>query len=75
MLFLQDGCIIEKPQFKGLNRPQHGKATHSKKYIVEYTVNNCSIPTSGEYFIKCIKDLTGKDYTEEFVTFIQEEKK
>ena len=34
---------------------------------------NCYIPTSGHCFRKCINYFTTKDYTEEFLTFIQPE--
>ena len=35
-------------------------------------VNICYIPTSGNCFIKYINHLTGKDYMNEFLTFIRD---
>ena len=43
--------------------------------IVEYGGQNCYNPTSGHCLIKCIKNLTGKDYTEDFLTFIRTEQR
>ena len=37
--------------------------------------NNCYIPTSGNFFYKCISYLTGKGYTDEFLTFIRTEQR
>ena len=42
--------------------------------VVEYIGNNCYIPTSDNWFIKCINYLIGTDYTE-FSTFIRTERK
>ena len=42
--------------------------------IVEYHGHNCYIRTSVMCFIKCIKNFTETDYTEEFLTFIRNEK-
>ena len=42
---------------------------------VEYGGQNCYNPTSGHCFIKCIKNLTGKIYTEEFLTFVPTEQR
>ena len=56
--------------FKRVNRTPYGRGTDFKQDIVEYTGNDCYIPTSGNCFIKIINHLTGKGYTEEFLTFI-----
>ena len=61
------GCfyILNTPEFDKVNRSQSGKITDFEQDIVEYTGNNCYIPTGGSCFIKCINHLTDKDYTEE----------
>ena len=41
--------------------------------VVEYTGNNCYIPTSGNCFIECNKYFTKKGYSKEFLTFIRNE--
>ena len=46
-----------------------------KSDIVEYTTNIYCIPTSGNCFIKCIKYITGEDYTEELSTFFRTEQR
>ena len=43
--------------------------------IVEYYGQNCYIPSSGMYFIRCINYFTKKDYTEDFLTFIRTEQR
>ena len=43
--------------------------------IVECYRQNCYIPTSGRCFIKCIKNSTKKDNTEELLTFIRTEQR
>ena len=62
---------LNTPEFKKVTRSQYGKGTD----IVEYIGNNCYIPTSGNCFMKCINYFTGKDYTEEFLTFIRTEQR
>ena len=57
-----------------VNRSHYGRGTDFKQDFVEYTGNICFIPTSDNCFIKCNKYLTGKDYTEEFLTFLRTEK-
>ena len=42
--------------------------------ISEYRGQNCYIPTSGMYFIKCIFDFPKKDYTEELMDINRGEK-
>ena len=56
------------------NRSHYGRETDFKQDIVQYTGNTCYIPTIGNCFIKCIIYITGKDYTEEFLTLIPGEK-
>ena len=64
---------LNTPEFNRVKRAQIGRGTDFKQYIVEYIGYNCYIPTSGNGFIKCIIHLTGKDYTEYFLTFIRTE--
>ena len=45
------------------------------KILLKYIGNNCSFPTSGNCFIKYVNHLTGKDYTEDFLTFIRTEQR
>ena len=61
---------LNKPEFEKVNKSQYGTGTDFEQDIVECIGNNCYIPTSGNCFIKCIKYLTGKDYTDEFLTFV-----
>ena len=42
---------------------------------VEYTGQNCYIPTIGNCFIKCNNYFTKEDYTEEILTFFQSEQR
>ena len=58
-------------EFNKVNRSQYGRGIDFKQDIVEYIGNKCCVPTSGNCFIECIIFLTGKDYTEEFLTFIR----
>ena len=66
---------LNTPEFKKVNRSQYGRGTDFKQDIVEYIGNNCYIPTSGNCFINCINYFIKKDYTEEFLTFIQTEQR
>ena len=65
---------LKTPQFKFVKRSACGKSPNYMQKIVEYHGQNVFIPISGMCFIKCIKDFTRKDYTEEFLTFIRFEK-
>ena len=42
------------PHFDRVNRSQYGRSPDFKQDFVEYTGNNCCIPTGGNCFIKCI---------------------
>ena len=53
-----------------VNRCHYGRGTDFEQNIVEYTSNNCCIPASGKFLKNCFHHLTGKVFTEEFVTFI-----
>ena len=50
------------PQFSFVERSAHAKGTNYKQEIVEYHGQNCYIPTSGNWFIKCIKHFTEKKF-------------
>ena len=63
--------ILNRPEYKKVNRSQYGKGTDFRQDIVEYKGNNCYIPSSGNCFLKCINFFIEKDYTEEFLTFIR----
>ena len=43
------------PEYNKVNRPQYGKGTKFEQDIVDYTSNNCYIPTNGNCFIECLK--------------------
>ena len=66
---------MNTPQFHKVNRSEYGKVTDFQQDIVEFLGKNCYIPTSGHCFQKCDIYSTGKDYTEEFSTFIRTEQK
>ena len=66
---------INTPQFNLVNRSEYGNGCHFKHEIVEYQGNNCFIPTKGYCFVKCINFLTGKDYKEQYLDFIRNEKR
>ena len=58
-----------------VNRTQIGRGTDFKQDIVDYIGINCYFPTIGNFFEKCINHIAGKDFTEEFLTFIQVEQR
>ena len=66
---------LNKPNFNRVNKAQYARGTDCKQDIIDYTSNNCYIVTSGHVFIRCFNHLTGKDYTEEFLTFIRTEQR
>ena len=57
------------------NRSQYGRGADFKHHIIKHAANNCYIPTSANCFMMCISYLTGDDYTEEFLTFIRDERR
>ena len=61
------------PQFKVVKRSAYAKGIKYMKNILEYRRQKCYKPTSGMCFIKCIF-FTDKDSTEEFRSFIRNEK-
>ena len=66
---------LNTPQFNKVNRSQYGNGCSFDKIIIEYQGNNCFIPTKGYCFVKCINFLTGRDYKQEYLDFIRNEKR
>ena len=65
---------LNTPHVNVVKGSAYGKGFNYMQQIVEHRRQNCYIPTSGMCCIKCIKNFTEKDYTEEFLTFIRNEK-
>ena len=66
---------LDTPQFNKVNKSQYGNGCDFKHEIIEYRGNNCFIPTKGYCFNTCIKLLTGEDYEQQYLDFIQHEKR
>ena len=66
---------LNTPQFNKVNRSQNGNGYSFHKIVLEYHDNNCYIPTKGYCFVKCINFLTGQDYKQQYLDFIQNEKR
>ena len=66
---------INTLQFNKVNRSQYGNGCSFDKIIIEYRGNKCFIPMKGYCFIKCINFLTGKDYKQQYLDFIRNEKR
>ena len=66
---------INTPHFNLVNRSQYGNGCDVKHEIIEYRVNNCSIPTKGYCFVKCMKYLTGQVYKQQYLEFLRKEKR
>ena len=66
---------LNTPEIIRLRRSQYDRGTDCKQDIVEYTGNNCYIPTSSNCFLKCNIFLTGKDCTNEFLTIFRTEQR
>ena len=62
-------------QFSLVNRSQYGNGCDYKHEFIEYRGINCFIPTKGYCFVKCINFLTGKDYKQQYLDFIRNEKR
>ena len=73
---LFNGCIykLDTPQFNEVNRNQYGKGCDFEHEIIEYRGNNCFLPTKGYCFVKCIHFPTGKDYKQQYLDFLRNEK-
>ena len=66
---------MNTPEFKKVSRFQYGRGTDFKQDNVEYTGNNCNHNTAGNCLLKCINQLTGKDYMNDFLNFIRDEQR
>ena len=66
---------IDTPQFNKVNRSQYGNGCDFKHEIIEYRGNNCFIPNKGYCFFKCINFITGRDYKQQYLDFIRNEKR
>ena len=66
---------LKIPPFKFVKRSAYAIGSTYMQEIVPYGGQNCYIPTSGHCFSKSISYLTGKDYTEDFSTFIRTEQR
>ena len=66
---------LNTPEFEKVNRSQYARGTIHMQENVEYHGHNCYIPTGGNCLIKCPTYLTGKEYTEDFLTFIRTEQR
>ena len=52
---------LNTPQFRAVKRSAYGKGAIYMQEIVKFSGQNCYIPTSGRFFIKCINYFTKKD--------------
>ena len=62
---------IDQDNFNLVNRSQYGNGCDFNHENVEYQGNNCSIPTKGYCFIKCIIFSTVEDYKDQYLDFIR----
>ena len=71
------GCLykLNTPVLIRLNRAQYGRGTDFKQNFVKFFGNNYYISTSGHCLIKCINNRTGREYTDEILTFIRTEQR
>ena len=66
---------LNTPDFIEANRFQYVRGTDFKQDFVEYIGNNCYNPISGNCFSKCMNYLRGKNYMNEFSTFVRIEQR
>ena len=66
---------INTPQFNKVNRSQYGNGCDFKHEILEYRGNNCFIPTKGYCFVKRVNFSAGKNYKQQYLDFIRNEKR
>ena len=71
------GCSYKLSTFEFIrvNRSEYGRGTDIEQDNVEYTGNNCYIPTGGKCFKKFFKYLTAIGYMNNFLTFIRDEQR
>ena len=65
---------LNRAQLSVLNWSLYAKGFIYLQKVVEYHGENCYLPTSDHWFIKCIVCFTKKEDTKEFSTFIRTEK-
>ena len=66
---------LDTPIFNKVNRSHYGNGCTFDKIIIEYCGNNCYIPTKGYCFVKCLNFLTDRDYKQQYLDFIRNEKR
>ena len=66
---------LNTPQFNSVNRSKFGNGFNFKQQFIEYHGKNCFIPSKGYCCVKCISFLTGKDYIQQHLDFITNEKR
>ena len=66
---------LDTLQFKKVNRSQYGNECDIKHENYGYRGNICYIPTKGYCFVKSINFLTGQSYKQQYLDFIQNEKR
>ena len=74
-IFNGDIYELETPHFIKVNRSQYGNGWDFKHEIIKYRGKNCFIPTKSYCFVKCINFLPGKDYKQQYLDFIRNEKR
>ena len=66
---------LNTPQFNIVKRNQNGNGYDFKHEIFECRGKKSFIPTKGYCFVKCTNFITGEDYKEHYIDFIQNEKR
>ena len=66
---------INTPHVNFVSRGQYGNGCDFNLEIFEYRGKNCYNPSKGYCLVKCISFLTGKDYKEQYLDFIPNEKR
>ena len=74
-IFSRYNYKLNTPQFNLVNRSRYGNGFSFDKTIVQYRRNNCYIPTEGYCFVICVNFLTGQYYKDQYLEFIQNEKR
>ena len=67
--------ILKTPELNRVNRKEYENGCDFKHEFVEFHVNYCFIPTKVYCLNKCINFLTGKDYKQDYLNFISNEKR
>ena len=62
-------------KFKPITRSKHGRGANEFNNILEYTGNNCYIPSGNGCFLKCINYIFNKDFNKEYFEFIKSYKR